>query len=101
MTEWTLQEQVDHYHKRAHEEGAKAVQAGNLIRAYHPILLNLVHEVLVMRVKLRDEGQFDLSDMFRDMLVEAGLEVNEGVDGVEWFVPLSTIGEKFKYDELR
>jgi hypothetical protein len=44
----------------------------------------LIEGILVARVNARSAGQYQLADELRDALVNAGVEVNDGVEGTTW-----------------
>ncbi|MEZ5228932.1 MAG: hypothetical protein R2710_20390 [Acidimicrobiales bacterium] len=44
----------------------------------------VVAATLELRRAVRDEKRYDLSDLLRDELAKAGIEVRDTPDGVEW-----------------
>jgi cyanophycinase-like exopeptidase len=58
--------------------------ARNGLRDPRRVLGPIVEAALVLRARVRDEGRYDLSDLLRDELAHAGVEVRDTSDGVEW-----------------
>jgi cyanophycinase-like exopeptidase len=54
------------------------------LRDPRQVLGPIVEAALVVRSRVRAEGRFDLSDLLRDELAGAGVEVRDTSDGVEW-----------------
>ena len=44
----------------------------------------MVEAALALRAAVRAEGRYDLSDLLRDELAAAGVEVRDTPSGVEW-----------------
>ena len=61
---------------------AEAAQAG--LREPRQVLGPIVEATLTLRAKVRAEGRYDLSDLVRDELAAAGVEVRDTTAGVEW-----------------
>ena len=61
---------------------AEAAQAG--LREPRQVLGPIVEATLTLRAKVRAEGRYDLSDLVRDELAAAGVEVRDTPAGVEW-----------------
>ena len=61
---------------------AEAAQAG--LREPRQVLGPIVAATLTLRAKVRAEGRYDLSDLVRDELAAAGVEVRDTPAGVEW-----------------
>ena len=61
---------------------AEAAQAG--LRDPRQVLGPLVEATLALRARVRAEGRYDLSDLVRDELAAAGVEVRDTAQGVEW-----------------
>ena len=49
----------------------------------------IVDRVLSLRRALRGDGQYDVADKLRDVLLEAGVEIRDTPTGTEWTVPSS------------
>jgi cysteinyl-tRNA synthetase len=50
------------------------------------VLGPIVEAALVLRARVRAEGRYDLSDLLRDELAEAGVEVRDTPEGIEWML---------------
>ena len=61
---------------------AEAARAG--LRDPRRVLGPVVEATLAVRTRVRTEGRFDLSDLVRDELAAAGVEVRDTAEGVEW-----------------
>jgi hypothetical protein len=56
----------------------------NGLRDPRSVVAPLVEGLLAIRATVRSEKRFDLSDLVRDQLLAAGVEVRDTKDGVEW-----------------
>jgi len=56
----------------------------NGLRDPRSVVAPLVNGLLAVRASVRGEKRFDLSDLVRDQLLAAGVEVRDTKDGVEW-----------------
>jgi cysteinyl-tRNA synthetase len=63
---------------------ADAARAG--LRDPRQVLGPIVEAALVLRARVRAEGRYDLSDLLRDELAEAGVEVRDTPEGIEWML---------------
>jgi cyanophycinase-like exopeptidase len=61
---------------------AEAARDG--LRDPHQVLGPLVEATLALRARVRAEGRYDLSDLVRDELAGAGVEVRDTSQGVTW-----------------
>ena len=58
--------------------------ARTALRDPRHVLGPVVEAALAVRTRVRAEGRYDLSDLLRDELAEAGVEVRDSPEGVEW-----------------
>jgi cysteinyl-tRNA synthetase len=58
--------------------------ARTALRDPRHVLGPVVEAALAVRTRVRAEGRYDLSDLLRDELAEAGVEVRDTPEGVEW-----------------
>ncbi len=56
----------------------------NGLRDPRSVVAPFVNGLLAVRASVRGEKRFDLSDLVRDQLLAAGVEVRDTKDGVEW-----------------
>ena len=56
----------------------------NGLRDPRSVVAPFVNGLLAVRASVRSEKRFDLSDLVRDQLLAAGVEVRDTKDGVEW-----------------
>jgi cysteinyl-tRNA synthetase len=56
------------------------------LRDPRQVLGPIVEAALVLRARVRAEGRYDLSDLLRDELAEAGVEVRDTPEGIEWML---------------
>jgi cysteinyl-tRNA synthetase len=56
------------------------------LRDPRQVLGPIVEAALVLRARMRAEGRYDLSDLLRDELAEAGVEVRDTPEGIEWML---------------
>ena len=56
----------------------------NGLRDPSSVVAPFVNGLLAVRASVRSEKRFDLSDLVRDQLLAAGVEVRDTKDGVEW-----------------
>jgi hypothetical protein len=86
--------QSDSVDRARRELRAMIVRLGDLVAAGmsdpRAVLGPVVEEVLAARSEARDARDFAASDLLRDVLVKAGITVNDTPDGVEWDVPNQT-----------
>jgi cysteinyl-tRNA synthetase len=61
---------------------SEAARAG--LRDPRQVLGPVVEATLALRARVRTEGRYDLSDLVRDELAAAGVEVRDTTQGVEW-----------------
>ncbi len=61
--------------------GSAAVEG---LRDPREVIAPVVSATLALRRAVRDEKRYDLSDLLRDELARAGVEVRDTPDGVEW-----------------
>jgi cysteinyl-tRNA synthetase len=54
------------------------------LRDPRDVLAPVVEATLALRATVRAEGRYDLSDLLRDELAAAGVEVRDTADGAEW-----------------
>ena len=60
------------------------------LRDPRAVVAPFVEGLLALRAIARDEKRFDLSDVVRDRLSAAGVEVRDTKDGVEWVLKPQT-----------
>jgi cyanophycinase-like exopeptidase len=58
--------------------------ARSALRDPRQVLGPIVEAALALRTRVRAEGRYDLSDLLRDELAAAGVEVRDTADGVVW-----------------
>ncbi|NDH44934.1 MAG: cysteine--tRNA ligase, partial [Actinobacteria bacterium] len=60
------------------------------LREPRSVVAPFVEGLLAIRKVVRAEKRFDLSDVVRDSLLQAGIEVRDTKDGVEWVLKPQT-----------
>jgi cysteinyl-tRNA synthetase len=60
------------------------------LREPRSVVAPFVEGLLAIRKIVRAEKRFDLSDVVRDSLLQAGVEVRDTKDGVEWVLKPQT-----------
>lgn len=60
------------------------------LREPRSVVAPFVEGLLAIRKVVRAEKRFDLSDVVRDSLLQAGIEVRDTKDGVEWVLKAQT-----------
>jgi cyanophycinase-like exopeptidase len=86
--------QSDSVDRARRELRAMVVRLGDLVAAGmadpRAVLAPVVEQVLAARSEAREARDFAASDLLRDVLVNAGISVNDTPGGVEWDLPGNT-----------
>ena len=65
-----------------HQRGG--IRQRNVSESNNKIFKELVTQLIDLRLKLRSEKNYEMSDMIRDILESSNIQIEDSTDKIEW-----------------